>query len=194
MLHMQAQEAARQAAQATAIMDDDFDLFNLMVMIFAQSQEAATSMAIEDAQQFHEMQLRIHAQDMADAAAKRQRDAIAMVENTHQRNPFDDGGATLALMNRGTTASAPQIMQFAIEDRAQRFNTMAWTSSHHQARVGWNFPSQHRFRLPPSPPRLLALPPPPVPFSFDSAQAKRARVDASNCPIQPPCGSLISWD
>ena len=34
----QAQEAARQAAQATAIMDDDFDL-HLMVMIFVQSQE-----------------------------------------------------------------------------------------------------------------------------------------------------------
>ena len=74
-------------------------------------------MAIEDAQQFHEMQLRIHDQNMADASAKSQRDAIAMIENTHQRNPFDDGGATLRLMSRDTTASAAQIMQFAIEDQ-----------------------------------------------------------------------------
>ena len=118
----QAQEAARQAAQATAIRDDDFD-FDLFSDgdDFRSIAGGSDSMAIEDAQQFHEMQLRIHDQNMADAAAKRQRDAIAMVENTHQRNPFDDGGATLALMGRDTTASAAQIMQFAIEDQRPTF-------------------------------------------------------------------------
>jgi hypothetical protein len=44
-----------------------------------------------------------------------------MIENTHQRNPFDDGGATLALMGRDTTASAVQLMQFAIEDQRPTF-------------------------------------------------------------------------
>ena len=117
---MQAQEAARQAAQATAIRDDDFD-FQSDGGDFHSIAGGSDSMAIEDAQQFHEMQLQNHAQDMADAAAKSQRDAIAMVENTHQRNPFDDGGATLALMGRDTTASAAQIMQFAIEDQRPTF-------------------------------------------------------------------------
>ena len=78
-------------------------------------------MAIEDAQQFHEMRMQNHARDMAEARARSQRDAIAMVEDTHQRNPFDDGGATLALMGRDTTASAVQLMQFAIEDQRPTF-------------------------------------------------------------------------
>ena len=111
----QAQEAARQAAQATAIMDGDFDDDFLSVA------GGSDSMAIEDAQHFHEMQMQNHARDIEEARARSQRDAIAMVEDTHQRNPFDDGGATLALMGRDTTASAVQLMQFAIEDQRPTF-------------------------------------------------------------------------
>ena len=185
----QAQEAARQAAQATAIMDDDFDLFS-DGDDFRSIAGGSDSMAIEDAQQFHEMQLRIHDQNMADAAAKRQRDAIAMVENTHQRNPFDDGGATFRLMNRGTTASAPQIMQFAIEDTRPTFqhDGMDLITPSSSSWMELPIPTS----LPPPllpPPRLLALPPPPVPFSFDSAQAKRARVDSQAIvPYSRPAG------
>jgi hypothetical protein len=104
-----AQEAARQA-QATAIRDDDFD-FGSDGGDFRSIAGGSDSMAIEGAQHFHEMQMRNHAQDVAEARAKNQRDAIAMIESTHQRNPFDDGGATLRLMGRDTTASAAQIMQ-----------------------------------------------------------------------------------
>ena len=186
----QAQEAARQAAQATAIRDDDFD-FDLFSDgdDFRSIAGGSDSMAIEDAQQFHEMQLRIHDQNMADAAAKRQRDAIAMVENTHQRNPFDDGGATFRLMNRGTTASAPQIMQFAIEDTRPTFqhDGMDLITPSSSSWMELPIPTS----LPPPllpPPRLLALPPPPVPFSFDSAQAKRARVDGAIVPYSRPAG------
>ena len=78
-------------------------------------------MAIEDAQSFHEMRMQNHARDMAEAKARSQRDAITMIENTYQKNPFDDGGATLALMGRNTTASAVQLMQFAIEDQRPTF-------------------------------------------------------------------------
>ena len=64
------------------------------------------------------MQLQIHAQNMADAAGQRQSDAIAMVEETHQKKKtFDDGGATLALMGRDTSP-AVELMQLVIE--AQR--------------------------------------------------------------------------
>ena len=120
MLHIQAQEAARQAARATAIRDDDFD-FQSDGGDFRSIAGGSDSMAIEDAQQFHEMRMQNHARDMAEARARSQRDAIAMVEDTHQRNPFDDGGATLALMGRDTTASAAQLMQFAIEDQRPTF-------------------------------------------------------------------------
>ena len=43
---------------------------------------------------------------------------------------------------------------------------------------------------PPPPPRLLALPAPPPqrPFSFDDAQAKRARVDGAIVPYSRPQG------
>jgi hypothetical protein len=112
---LQAQEAARQAAQATAIRDEDFDFSDAGDLQSIAG--ASDSMAIEDAQQFHEMRMQNHDQDMAEARAKNQRDAIAMIENTHQRNPFDDGEARLRLMSRDTTASAAQIMQFAIEDQ-----------------------------------------------------------------------------
>ena len=112
----QAQEAARAAQPRrpqswTMILIDDF----LSVA------GGSDSMAIEDAQQFHEMQMQNHARDIEEARARSQRDAIAMVEDTHQRNPFDDGGATLALMGRDTTASAVQLMQFAIEDQRPTF-------------------------------------------------------------------------
>ena len=144
---IQAQEAARQAARATAIRDDDFD-FHSDAGDFHSIAGASDSMAIEDAQQFHEMRMQNHARDMAEAKARSQRDAIAMVENTHQRNPFDDGGATLALMGRDTTASAAQIMQFAIEDQRPTFqhDGLDLITPSFPARVGWNFPSHHHPR------------------------------------------------
>ena len=77
-----AQEAARQA-QATAIRDDDFDFSD--AGDFQSIAGASDSMAIDDAHQLHDMRMQIHDQDMADAQAKKQRDAIAMVENTHQK-------------------------------------------------------------------------------------------------------------
>jgi hypothetical protein len=186
---LQAQEAARQAARATAIRDDDFD-FHSDAGDFHSIAGASDSMAIEDAQQFHEMRMQNHARDMAEAKARSQRDAIAMVENTHQRNPFDDGGATFRLMNRGTTASAPQIMQFAIEDTRPTFqhDGMDLITPSSSSWMELPIPTS----LPPPllpPPRLLALPPPPVPFSFDSAQAKRARVDSQAIvPYSRPAG------
>ena len=103
-------------------------------MIFAQSQEGVIPWQLKMHSNFTRCSLRIHDQNMADAAAKRQRDAIAMVENTHQRNPFDDGGATFRLMNRDTTASAPQIMQFAIEDHAPNVSTR-WHGPHHTIKL-----------------------------------------------------------
>ena len=120
---IQAQEAARQAARATAIRDDDFDFHSDAgdFHSIAGGSDSYHGQAIEDAQQFHEMRMQNHKRDMAEAKARSQRDAIAMVENTHQRNPFDDGGATLALKGRDTTASAAQIMQFAIEDQRPTF-------------------------------------------------------------------------
>ena len=111
---LQAQEAARQARQAahaTALMDHDFD-FDLQsdggdFQSFAggggdfQSVAGDSDFAsIQDAQQYHEMQLRMHAQDMQDAEAKRKRDEIQMIQNVHPGNPFADGGVTFALMAR----------------------------------------------------------------------------------------------
>ena len=111
-------------------------------------------MAIEDAQQFHEMRMQNHARDMAEAKARSQRDAIAMVENTHQRNPFDDGGATLALMGRDTTASAAQIMQFAIEDQRPTFQHDGMDL------ITPSFPSSGWMELP------IPTSPPPALFDF----------------------------
>ena len=120
---LQAQEAARQArqaAQATALMDHDFD-FDLQsdggdFQSFAggggdfQSVAGDSDFAsIQDAQQYHEMQLRMHAQDMQDAEVKRKRDEIQMIQNVHPGNPFADGGATFALMARDTSSSAELI-------------------------------------------------------------------------------------
>ena len=48
--------------------------------------------AIEDAKQHHELQLRMHAQDMQDATEQRKRDEIKMIEGIHQQNPFAYGG------------------------------------------------------------------------------------------------------
>ena len=113
------QEAARQPRRlqsGTTIL-----ICTLMVVIFVQLQEGVIPWQLKMHSNFTRCSMQNHDQDMADAAAKRQRDAIAMVENTHQRNPFDDGGATLALMGRDTTASAAQIMQFAIEDQRPTF-------------------------------------------------------------------------
>ena len=174
---IQAQEAAQEAArlaQATAIRDDDFDLgsdggdFHSI---------AGGSDAIEDAEQLHEMQMQSLARDIADARARSQRDAIAMVEDIHQRNPFDDGGATLELMGRDTTASAVQLMQFAIEDQRPTFQHDGMGLSTP------SFPSSGWMELP-----VPTSLPPPVPFSFDS-QAKRARVDgAAIVPYSRPEG------
>ena len=50
-------------------------------------------MAIEDAQQLHEMRMRIHAQDMADAEYKRKRDEIKMIQDRHPGIPLRTGGA-----------------------------------------------------------------------------------------------------
>ena len=149
---IQAQEAARQAARATAIRDDDFD-FHSDAGDFHSIAGGSDSMAIEDAQQFHEMRMQNHKRDMAEAKARSQRDAIAMVENTHQRNPFDDGGATLALMGRDTTASAAQIMQFAIEDQRPTFQHDGMDL------ITPSFPSSSWMELP--------IPPPPPPALFD---------------------------
>ena len=92
---LQAEHAARQA-----IRDDDFD-FRTDGGDFESIAGASDSMAIDDAlhgSQRHDMRMQIHDQDMADAKAKNQRDAIAMVENTHQKNSFDDGGVTISLI------------------------------------------------------------------------------------------------
>ena len=134
---------------------------------------------------------------MPEAKARSQRDAITMVENTHQKNPFDDGGATLALMGRNTTASAVQLMQFAIEAQRPTFQhdgmDLITPSLPSSSWVELPIPTS----LPPPllpPPRLLALPPPhPVPFSFDSAHSKRARVDgAAIVPYSRPAGPSSS--
>ena len=172
----QAQEAAQEAArlaQATAIREDDFDLES-DGGDFLSVAGGSDSIAIEDAQQFHEMRMQTHARDMAEARARSQRDAIAMVEDTHQRNPFDDGGATLALMGRDTTASAVQLMQFAIEDTRPTFQhdgldliTPAFPSS------AWMEPP-----IPSSGLMELPVPTSLPPFSIDSAPVKRARVDS----------------
>ena len=182
----QAQEAARQAARATAIRDDDFD-FQSDGDDFRSIAGGSDSMAIEDAQQFHEMQMQNHARDIEEARARSQRDAIAMVEDTHQRNPFDDGGATLALMGRDTTASAVQLMQFAIEDTRPTFQHDGLDL------ITPSFPSSAWMEPPIPSSGLMELPvptslPPPGPFSFDS-QAKRARVDgAAIVPYSRPAG------
>ena len=143
-------------------------------------------MAIEDAQQFHEMRMQNHARDMEEARARSQRDAIAMVEDTHQRNPFDDGGATLALMGRDTTASAVQLMQFAIEDQRPTFQHDGLDL------ITPSFPSSAWMEPPIPSSGLMELPVPtslpPRPFRFDSA-AKRARVDgAAIVPYSRPAG------
>ena len=196
---LQAQQAAQEAArlaQATAIRDDDFDLgsdggdFRSI---------AGGSDAIEDAEQLHEMQMQNMARDIADARARSQLDAIAMVEDTHQRNPFDDGGATLALMGRDTTASAAQIMQFAIEDQRPTYQHDGMDL------ITPSFPSSSWMELPiptslspplrpaPAAPPPSRLPAPPVPLSFDSAQAKRARVDGTAIvPYSRPAGPSSS--
>ena len=110
---LQAQEAARQArqaAQATALMDVGFD-FDLQSEVgdFHSVAGGSDFASIQDAQQYHEMQLRMHAQDMQDAEVKRKRDEIQMIQNVHPGNPFADGGATFALMARDTSSSAELI-------------------------------------------------------------------------------------
>ena len=75
---MQAREAARQ------IRDVDFD-FQTDGGDFESIAGASDSMSIEDARQFHEMRMQIHAQDMDDAKDQRKRDAIAMIEDRHQK-------------------------------------------------------------------------------------------------------------
>ena len=82
---MHAQEAARQ------LRDDDFD-FQSDGGDFHSVAGASDSIAIEDAQQLRGMRMQIHDQDMEDARDQRKREAIAMVEITHPKNPFDDGG------------------------------------------------------------------------------------------------------
>ena len=161
---MQAQEAARQAAQATAIRDDDFD-FQSDAGDFHSIAGGSDSMAIEDAQQFHEMRMQNHARDMAEAKARSQRDAIAMIENTHQRNPFDDGGATLALMGRDTTASAAQLMQFAIEDQRPTYPHDGMDL------ITPSFPSSGWMELP------IPTSPPPALFDF-KGQTSDDKLDA----------------
>jgi hypothetical protein len=73
---LQAQEAARQArqaAQATALMDVGFD-FDLQSEVgdFHSVAGGSDFASIQDAQQYHEMQLRMHAQDMQDAEVKKE--------------------------------------------------------------------------------------------------------------------------
>jgi hypothetical protein len=117
---LQAQEAARQARQAahaTALMDHDFD-FDLQSDggDFHSVAGGSDFASIQDAQQYHEMQLRMHAQDMQDAEAKRKRDEIQMIQNVHPGNPFADGGATFALMARDTS-SAAELIHSVIESQ-----------------------------------------------------------------------------
>jgi hypothetical protein len=98
------------------------------------------------------------------------------------------GGATLRLMSKDTTASAAQIMQFAIEDERTTYphDGMDIASAAAVGPPSWmETPDPMLLPHPPSaPPRPLALPapPPPRPFSFDDAQAKRARVDGAIVP------------
>jgi hypothetical protein len=159
-----AQDAARQA-QATAIRDDDFDLQS-DAGDFRSIAGGSDFMAIEDAQSFHEMRMQNHKGDMEDAKARSQRDAIAMIENTHQKNPFDDGGATLALMGRNTTASAVQLMQFAIEDQRPTFQHDGMDL------ITPSFPSSSWMELP-IPTSLPPPPPPPPP----------PKTTCSSCPL-----------
>ena len=71
-------------------------------------------MSIEDAHQDHEMQMQIYAQNMQDAEDQRKRDEIKMIQDRHPKNPFDDVGATVALLSRDTSP-AVQLIQSAIE-------------------------------------------------------------------------------
>jgi hypothetical protein len=117
---LQAQEAARQAAQGVArpaIGDDDTRSIGWYSTIGDDDQSitgGSDFLALGDAQQHHELQLRVHAQDMQDAAAQRTRDEINMIENMHQQNPFADGGRTLELYTHNTLASA-ELLQLAIQ-------------------------------------------------------------------------------
>ena len=97
--HHQAQQAAQ-----TAIQDDDW----------ASVGGYSDHMSIGD--DAHALQMQIHAQHMADAAAVQERAAQELFKQTHQTNPFADGGGTLALMSTDTS-SALAITQFAMESQ-----------------------------------------------------------------------------
>ena len=53
---------------------------------------------------------------LQDAEEQRKRYEIKMIQDRHQANPFDDGGATLELLTQNTS-SAAELMQFAIQSQ-----------------------------------------------------------------------------
>ena len=83
---MQAQEAARRAPEATrpAIGDDDTRSIGFYSIAADQSITGGSDlMAIEDAQQHHELQLRMQASRLQDAKEQRKRDEIKMIQDRH---------------------------------------------------------------------------------------------------------------
>ena len=172
---LQAQEAARQArqaAQATALMDVGFD-FDLQSDggDFHSVAGGSDFAAIGDAQQYHEMQLRMHAQDMQDAEAKRKRDEIQMIQNVHPGNPFADGGATFALMARDTSSSA-ELIHSVIESQRMMYPFDGSDLTRPA------LPSSSTMPMVPSIPDWWQLPP----LAIEDAPPKRARVTT------PPAG------
>jgi len=124
--NVHAQDAARQVAQGVgrpAIGDDDTRSIGWYTANGDDDQSitgGSDFLAIADAQQHHELQLRMHAQDMQDAAAHRKRDEIQMIQDVHPGNPFADGGRTLALMGRDTTSSA-ELIHSVIESQRMMY-------------------------------------------------------------------------
>ena len=176
---LQAQEAARQArqaAQATALMDVGFD-FDLQSEVgdFHSVAGGSDFASIQDAQQYHEMQLRMHAQDMQDAEVKRKRDEIQMIQNVHPGNPFADGGATFALMARDTSSSA-ELIHSVIESQ----------------RIMYPFDGSDLTR--PALPSSSTMPPIPdwwqlPPLMIEDAAPKRARVTTPPAEPSMPASS-----
>jgi hypothetical protein len=159
--NVHAQDAARQVAQGVArpaLGDDDTRSIGWYSAIGDDDQSitgGSDFLAIADAQQHHELQLRMHAQDMQDAAAHRKRDEIQMIQDVHPGNPFADGGRTLALMGQDTSSSA-ELLQLAMQTQYPSYP----------------YDGSDLLALPPPPP------PPPPPALFDFKGTSDDKLDA----------------
>ena len=149
--NVHAQEAARQVNQGVArpaIGDDDTRSIGWYTANGDDDQSitgGSDLIATEDAQRHHELQLRMHGQDMQNATAQRTRDEIRMIENIHQQNPFADGGRTLELYSQNTLASA-DLLQLVIQAQYPPYP----------------YDGSDLLELPPPPPPPLPPPPPPA--------------------------------